>query len=254
MLNYKKYLLLSWFFFASTISSAFGTYLPLPKSVQSKAVYHVKAYQLDKWSCGYNALFNACNIEQYLTKSNKFSNYPLFNHFCSAYLKSKKMDPSKASNNRTLEELAKHLKLQKFQYLVEDKAKGVHPLISGVRISYPAGLPKAKIAIKLQEAKNKKEQEKIKEIKDYLKKNKGKICCAHFVCHIVALGGPHGILITLVQNKQGDRALYVYDNMNLSIHENSLTKKYINYLCKEFNVSKANKFADFKLPNRWSSY
>lgn len=57
----KKFIFTAAFCFVTLCRAEF---LTLPVSLNNRAVYHIKAHQIDEFCCGYNALYNACNLEK----------------------------------------------------------------------------------------------------------------------------------------------------------------------------------------------
>lgn len=213
------------------------TYLPLPASLADKAVYHVKARQINGWSCGYNVLFNACNVEQFFAKSNKNHDYNEFAKVCLPYLKSINRNPKASSNNHVMEKLSKYLKLQKFSYFSFNKSKESAPLISGpVKIVFPGKTSKAKIKLLLDAAWKKRQQEYVSQLKKTLSDAKGNPAFVHIACHISSTDGGHAVLASIVQDPAGKRALYIFDNMNILVKDGSQMKRHIDTLCSTFNI------------------
>lgn len=227
-----------------------GVTLNLPQSLSPMAVYYQKAYQLNEFCCGYNALFNACNVEKACGFPMKFSDYSLFKRECMNYLKPRNLRPLKAVTNKTLDELAHTLRI-KICNLIISASGSIHPIFStDTTIEYNKGTRKGEINRMMQEAIVKREREMIKDLIHCF--NASINCVVHFICTVIADGERHGILVSLVQNSTG-RGLYIFDNMNKSITERSMITNYLKYLCKTFAVSYKIQFQGPLLPDRWPS-
>ena len=100
----------------------------------------------------------------------------------------------------------------------------------------------------LQQAVERRGREVIKRHIDYF--NNSIDCVVHFICIVKADGESHAILASIVQNSTG-RGLYIFDNMNKPITDQSTITKYINYLCKTFAISYKSQFRAPTLPDRW---
>ncbi len=222
--------------------------LKLPQSLSQMAVSYQKTYQLNEFCCGYNALFNACNLERTLGFPLKFSDYSIFKRECMNYLKPRKIGPREAVTNRTLEKLASIMDIRICNLNITSSGV-IQPFSSTpIEVSYYAGTKKSEIDRKMQEAIEKRGREIIKHHIDYF--NNSVDCVVHFICIVKAEGTNHAILVSIVQNSTG-RGLYIFDNMNAPITERSPITKYINYLCKTFAISYKSQFRAPALPERW---
>ena len=225
--------------------------LPLPRKYDYKAVYYVKAYQLDDFCCGYNALFNACNMEAICEMPNKYSNYAQFKSLCMQYLKSQGINPKASVWNSTLDELAQKLGLKKLVNLYIDKeTNNIEPLIQ-TKITYPYFTAKKEVQRLLREAATKHQKDFLQKIKNDVDKSNGRSAMVHFICGFMVKKEPHGILITFLKNNKGGRALFVFDNMNLTIQEHAAIQRYIDFLCALLNVSHRNTFTLPRIPDVW---
>lgn len=228
--------------------------LSLPLIYTNKPIYYIKAHQLDKWSCGYNVLFNACNVEQHCGRINKGANFNHFSSICGTYLNSIYKESHKASTNNILDDLSQKLKLQDNCYLHLDSYNKIEPLLKGsVKIKYYGNPSQTEIDRLFKEAIIKRNQDRINEINKMLNNNKDKLYFVHFFCHVEDTSGPHVLLISLIQNKNG-RSLYIFDNLNAVITQYSQTMQYIDYIYSTFKVyiNSDRNFINF--PNHWPSY
>lgn len=196
-------------------------------SASSKAVYYVKAEELPGFCCGYNALFNACNIEAAFGKSQKYSDRKIFAKTCRQHLKNWQIHPLDVVYNDELEELAKNLGIQNF-YCVSYEPHSVFYIPD-----FPLPSKDARFH---------------NNIKKKLDASTG-LFFVHFVCHLPYEEG-HWILMTLVQNTSG-RALYIYDNLNLAIDEES--QVFIDFFCKSYKISPKGQFQGVQMPAKWPS-
>lgn len=226
--------------------------MPLPTSINSKAIYHVEAHQLDKWSCGYNALFNACNLEQAIGLDNPCSKFEKFSEICTAFIQRKKRKSTDAMSSSEFEDLPYKLKLSRAQYLGLDKTGNVKPdLDEDVYIRATPGMSGSEIEDSLTKEKKRREEALIQSLQREFGNNDD--YCMHFFCHVIADDSGHGILITLVQKDRFNRALYIFDNLNMPITEDSENKKYIDFLCTIFGISFQESFNRYKIdiPDKW---
>jgi hypothetical protein len=234
-------------------SITYAKELPLPKSLQGKAVHFMKSYQLPHFSCGYDVLFNGCSIEHSLGIYNSCSNFNNFKTLCLNYLATKNVKTDQAASNELMAELASRCGLRQFHFFVWDATKKVYPFVSHVSIKYSLGSTETQIRELMKKASLKSEQAVVDNLKTHLKHSMGNLSVMHFVCCITDLAQSHYILVTLVQSAYGYRGLYVFDNMNTTIHEKSQTKQYIHYFCTTFSISNLDKTQVYQFPERWPS-
>jgi hypothetical protein len=243
------------FFFIPFLLSSLALearYLPLPSSFGSRAIYHVEAHQINTWSCGYNALFNACNLEHFLGVSNKYRDFAKFSQLCTAFLQRVSKKKRDGISNVEIEGLALSLGLGKVYYLSPDQKGEVVPLLeSSTFITVPASMSSAQANRLLEQAVKKREQALYSAIHQKLKVQKD--VCVHFVCHVRARREDHCILLSLVQKKGKDRALYIFDNLNGKVTDRSYIKPYIDFISKTFQVSSEQAYRKHKIsiPDRW---
>jgi hypothetical protein len=224
----------------------------VPSSIKEKAVYHVQAHQIDDWSCGYNVLFNGCNLEHFLGRSNTYSDFRKFKQVCVDFIRQRGKQPDDGISNIDIEDLATSLGLQKVQYIVTQPPRRIVPLFdSPTCITVPENIAHREAQKLLQQAVRKREDSIWEDLHKRLKEHKD--TCIHFVCHVVAKREDHCILVSLVQKGGKDRALYIFDNLNGSIKEESHIKRYIDFLCTTFHVSSMKAYSkhNVKLPARW---
>ena len=236
------------------VGSCTAEFLPVPRSLSYKAVYHIKAHQIPGFCCGYNCLFNACNVERLCDIPNKFSNFEYFRNACMNVLTNMGINPEDGVYSDTLDMLAtKYLHMQPLYNVTIDNNLKVTPILTtSTRITYIVGTPKREIERKMEEAKQKRYQETWESIKNRLAKNTTKCQVIHFVCSFKTREGGHSVLIALVQNKSG-RALYLYDNMNYPVTDRSATKQYLEFFSNQFLVSARNQWKFVDIPDIWSS-
>lgn len=235
-------------------SSLYSQYLSLPRSLKSKAVYYVRTKQLDRFSCGYNALFNAANFEQHCGFDNDTHRYPVFERRCMPYINSQGLNPKKTSYNKHTEYLAQNaLKLQPFYHLRIDERRGaIAPILTGeTRISYRSDTSKRDIKRKMRKAASRRRDRVIENIKRRLEDFSGYPVVVHFLCYVnSAKGGRHAVLVSLYQNHTG-RGLYLFDNLNERVSESSDITQFLKYLSRTFHVSSKETFDGYELPHRW---
>ena len=142
MALYKKYILLLYLSISKIVTPNYTSFLPLPAEFAKRPIYYVYASQLNGFSCGYNVLYNACCLEHAKLRYNKFWDKELFKRTVQKYLVSKKAKPHQASMSTWLHELARHIGLENFNYLILENNK-VRPLGEfGVTVEYIIGTPK----------------------------------------------------------------------------------------------------------------
>ncbi len=230
--------------------SAQAEYLKLPNSVRSHAVYYLNSKQLNKYSCGYNVLFNAANLEHSCGFLNPAHKYQVFDQRVMPYLRDFCIDPKSASSNEMVEYLAKQkLFLQPLFYLycLENRVK---PFISNtVSISYPVGTPQHEIDRRMAQEWRSRRNQEVQKVKQHLQDNPYTV--VHFACFVKDQdAGHHAILISLHQNESG-RGLFIFDNMNSTIYESSDITSFIQYLIDTYNISTYYSFDPPQLPHRW---
>lgn len=222
-------------------------FLPLPEALDNQAVYHVKAHQVDDFCCGYNCLYNACNIEEMCGIPNCFSDYTIFKETCLGHLAYKNINPKDPVFNSTLEIISKeYLGLQK-RYYTEYNCKRA----CGFHVEYLPPLPKnAEVHQKpcMHVLPADRAQELFTRIRYRLNTSNNPQDIVHFMFG----ADKHIILISLIQNPTG-RGLYIFDNTNTAITEGSKTKLFIDYLCKFFCISLKNQFSGPYIPYVWKT-
>ncbi len=224
--------------------------IPLPHSLSSEAVDHIRVEQINGFCCGYNVLFNACNVEQSCGYDNCFAHYRIFVDACMNYLQHKNIHPQAGVTNATMGLLAREgVHLKKYCYLYEREG-GIRPDVGTFNYQYELGIAPDELKRLINAEYEKRERSILQGIKDYLADNKSN-ACVHFACHIPGRTD-HVILMSLIQNDSG-RGLYIFDNVNAAILENSRAMRHIRFICNTFNISKKNQFKGPYLPNIWPS-
>jgi hypothetical protein len=232
-INFIKNILLSSLFTFKSYS------LPLPVSLKNRPIYYEKSDQLKDWSCGYNVLFNALNLENRFGQKNKNTEFSNFSKICINYLESLKKKSSEPSTNKMLQELAEKLNLKNFQPINLDKNNKLEATLSvSIKISYTVGLSKQEINSLLLQAKEEKNFAIIQELKTGLNNNNSKEAqFIHLVCHLSSTKQKHWVLASLVKFPTGSKELYIFDNTNSSITEFCEMKKYIDAICTTFDIT-----------------
>ncbi len=234
-----------------------ATFIPLPVSIASKAVFHPQVLQIPGFCCGYNALFNACNLEDWCGFTNCYSDYTVFRELCLGYLNHKAINPHEGVTPKTLDLLSKKgLELRNCCFLSLDHKENRTVeviLFSDTVIFTRRDTPEAEIQDMLKATRNSRMSESLETIKKRLEQSKKSLEIVQFPCGFrTSRGTGHGILISLVQNRTG-RGLYVFDNMNEKIDDASPVKRFIDFLCTEFGVSHKTQFVGPDLPSQWPS-
>ncbi len=238
--------------FLLTFFSVQAEFLPLPRIYDSKAIFYVRAYQLDDFCCGYNALYNACNLERLYDFPNQLSDYSLFQGTCMRYLQREGIHPLSAVTNKTLEWLAKnYLHMQPIYHLMINKQNHIEPLFTtSTRVTFIEGTSRSQVDRMLDSAHRKRGEELIKNMKQEFAQKPGHCKMAHFICAIKVDGTGHWILMTLIYNRTG-KALFIFDNMNLKIAETSQARRYIDFIIQHFGVSSKMHFKGPLMPECW---
>jgi hypothetical protein len=228
-----------------------ASFIPLPTSLSSKAVYHCDVEQLNDFSCRYNGLFNACNFEQCCGFQNPGYAYSFFKRICLDYTRSHGLNPRASSTTIDTETLAyDHLFLQPSAQLGEEYGRIFPYFRTNTSITYDSRTPDHEVQRMLKRAVAKKENDFIQGLCKKLDTDPRKNMVIHFFCSLDLSEGRHCILVSLLQNSTG-RGLYIFDNMNMRLYENCHAMKYIDYLCSTFKVSAKKSFLGPKLPHRW---
>ena len=147
-------------FLLLTPFSVYASYLPLPAQFADKAVYHVKAEQLEDFSCGYNCLYNGCNMEQLCGIENGYSQYQHFQKECKKYIRSQGAYPKKSASTDIIDKLARKLHMQNVCNLEYCKKGKIQPVLPGkVTVYYDCGTPELEMKKKLDQAQEKKDKD-----------------------------------------------------------------------------------------------
>ncbi len=221
--------------------------LPLPASLSAKAVFYVKATHLRQLSCAYDVLYNACNLDECCGITNCYAGYTVFTETCLGYSSHKRSDPRKGIKTDMVKFLKNRFDLQLCglcrrgsevrpfcpeDYEASDMVKALNYSSQGLSWFGPMDCKNGK---KLMEA-----------FKEQFERSKKPCAIAHFFCLITR----HAILISAIKNKTGI-GLYIFDNCNAPINEDSEIKQYIDFICKEFNISPKNQFIGPRIPEIW---
>lgn len=226
-------------------------YESLPKSVNAGAVYYVKTQQLDDFSCSYNALFNACNVDKSCGISNGFSDYGPFSQVSMAYVKSHGLKPKGSASTNDTDELAvKYLKMKNTCNLGFDDKKIIPLLHWHAQITLTGRESKAEQEKMFEREFDRQRQEFFEKIKQQFDSAGGLTRVMHFICTVQDGRTGHAVLVSLVQNETG-RGLYIFDNLNRKISENSQIMRYVHHLSTRYNVSSRDVFKGPQLPDRW---
>lgn len=237
--------------------------MQLPPSLANKAVFHMKAYQVNDFSCSYNALFNGCNMEKLCEFQNPYSDYAQFKSVCLQFIAQKNqrpdkeyfMDPKGGADTTATEELGQlRLRMQPIVSLGfwENNVNNSIVVLCTTEINFWGNPSKKERAEIWKKAQEKRTKECLSAHKARLAKSTKRCEIIHFICTVKSRGVDHAILVSLVQNFSG-RALYIFDNMNEKIGVNSQIMRYINFLCTTYEISTKNLFKALKIPDIWST-
>lgn len=250
-LNRTFYILGRAFVFFTLTTVLRGEYHQVPSPLANRAIYHPVVHQLNLFSCGYNALFNAANFEEWCGFPNPAHRYTIFKNLTLSYLNKKGHRPDRSSDNTITEELGRSiLQLQPLYHLSfykDDRTTIVPP--GEVHISYPEGTSEYEKQRLFAQAFMKMGKEHIRQCRVHLEQHKA-AAVIHFICYVRSREGKHIILISLYQNSSG-RALYLFDNSNEQLSKEHDTVRYLSYLCQQFGISDKNLFTAPHLPRRW---
>lgn len=229
--------------------------LNLPASLGGRAVFHMRADQLQEFCCGYNVLFNGCNIESTCGIPNRFSDYGNFRQACFDYIRPRAIKPLAAVYGIVVESLAEHfLNMQQTCALVFDGDNKIIPLTYGsTMIFVPHDATKAEIDHLHSIERIRLRAEKIAKIWTKLANSTAPCDIVHFFCYNSIGKDGHFLLATLVQNPTG-RGLYIYDNTNRPITEDTQSERLLLYICDTFNISRKDQFSGPRIPEIWPSF
>lgn len=227
--------------------------LPLPQSLNSHAVYHIKVKQLHEFSCGYNALFNGCNVENWCGYSNRMNEFSRFRQACYDFTAAHDIRRKSSLNNKQIEQLARQLGMHRVVHLHIDAYNKVAPLLTKeVRITYAQGTTEAVIKRMLEAEMARQQTAHIQEVKTNLERATVFPYVVHFICIVQVDGTSHGILVTLIKNQTGT-GLYIFDNMNKKISESSQIRRCIEYLVNTFTICPRQSYKGPLFPTSWPS-
>jgi hypothetical protein len=215
--------------------------ITLPPSLSNKPIYHVYAPQLNGFSCGYNALFNICKLE-----NNQYSNLTNFSALINDYLaKYNQRHPVKntvsSSTDAMLYGIARRrMKLDNvyclnFNENNELRVAFCKPL--NVTVTCAAGTPRDVVKEMLRQKSLQKARQRTRRCINILKKrfetmSQGKL---HFVCRVFETAW-HWVLVSLVKTPQGAKTIYIADNLNRPYSDQSGIVRYIKFICNAFNI------------------
>ncbi len=224
--------------------------LAVPQSLANHAIWYKETRQLNRFSCGFNAAFNACNFEQCCGFHNPFSNYAAFERIGSFYANSWGKHPKASLYNYEVTALAEKIAKQAiFPFTV--KQGRVSPLFdTPTNYTYPHGSSKREKDACAKRAVEAREAQLIKGIRKELAAIANKTAIIHFGCFVKSRGEGHIVLVSLLQNWTG-RGLYIFDNMNAPLVEGSDLNSIIEHLKVTFNISARNQFKGPQLPHYW---
>lgn len=208
--------------------------LSITKKFADLAVYQVETEELEELCCVYNALYNACNMEDWCGMPNTYANFETFRDTCVGYLQSIKRNPHEAISFITMNEISsRFLENLHIYKLVMLDGEVVPNLAQQTSLSYGV-----------------RESELCENIRARLSREHGVYALTHFAPFFDSQGIHHTVLIVLFQNRTG-RGLYIFDNCNDRINKHSPLVPFIEFLCKEFQISRRDRFIGPQLPYRW---
>lgn len=184
--------------------------LELPKEFSGKPVYYLHTPCIKGVSCGYYTLNNAIQLERRL-KNELPESVEEFVNFCMRQTTSteKLVDGTTYSQRLSI---AAHYKLSPMWQL------NTTPRLTG---GYDVTIHKD-VATYLKRGVNLHEV-----IDSFLQ---GQFNALHFIGALEVVGEPHAILLSVIRQKDGTSALYVFDNCNLRPGEYPMMYRYIEYL------------------------
>lgn len=205
--------------------------LSLPDNLANKQVEYVKTKQLDGWSCGYNALLNACNVEQKVGNKNPYTKEKVFKNKLASVIASMGKHPRQSTSNKNLAKLSKKLNLKRTAslHLVNGKSELLLP--KSVGVSFPGGTSKAKIQQLLKQAKADRQKRQLNKLVSYFN-GKSKKAAVHFFSSVPG----HWILTSVVKDNNGKKSIQVRDNLNRPIGDHSPIKKHIEFIANKFGI------------------
>jgi len=243
----------------SFLASAFSAgYLhadnAIPRPLDQLAIYYPVATQIPGFSCGYNALFNAANFENWCGFPNPVHDFDIFKSRTMSFLAKRWQNPLDSSDNKLTEALATTVLHVQPLYHLTFSRENKHTIVlsGGVSVEYRKGISQAAIDRLLAEAHVQKIRDQFKDCKNYLASKKSSPAVLHFLCYVMSGVGKHIVLISLYQNSSG-RALYLFDNLNEPLTMQHDTVRYLSFLSQEFNISDKKQFSAPSLPRTWQS-
>lgn len=189
--------------------------LPVPHSLRNKAVYYERVRQLNNFCCGYNALYNACKLEQKLGIANPYSDVKRFENLCLPYIASRGYRPKDNAYTHIIKELSVKLNLTHLESV------GLRGRNNNSLIVHSCYHP----------------DQTMQALKQKLNAPSTRTKVIHFVCIFQLPNGPHGVLVSLVKDSQEQISLHLFDNLNNQLTEGSELKRCIDALITYFGVS-----------------
>lgn len=233
-------------------SDAIGT-IQVPKSLDAYAVFHVKVKQLNEFSCGYNAIFNAANVQQWCGYANYMSDFSRFRQACFDFTSAHGLKRKAALNNKRIEDLARQMGIPSIAIFHLDERRAVAPLLSKeVYVTFRSGTPESEIRHLLENEYKRQQTAYVNSLKTDLGGSTSFPYIQHIVCIVYVNGVSHGILASVIKNSTGC-GLYIFDNTNRLISEGSEIRKCIAFLIETFSVSARRSYTGPSFPTCWPS-
>lgn len=227
--------------------------IPMLPSLSGHAVYQIKVKQLHEFSCGYNALFNGCNVEQWCGYSNRMSEFSRFRQACYDFASVHNIRRKSSLDNKQIEQLASQLGMRTIIHFHIDTYNRVAPLITEeVRVTYTKGTSRAAIDRMLEAEMARQQVAHVQAVKNDLEKASVFPHIVHCMCIVQVDGTSHGILATIIKNQTG-KGLYIFDNLNKKITESSQIRQCITHLINEFSISSSRTYKGPSFPSSWES-
>lgn len=222
-------------------------FLQLAQWCEPLEIYHIKTTQISGYSCGFNALFNACNLERIMGIPNPHNNFSSFQAVCASYMAAHAPGQTtrQALNNKQTMQLSNHLGLQAASYFTRHKGY-VAPFIDHVSVKFPKGTSQAQIQQLMEQKRIQMERDVVQELQKFSFEVPTPYCI-HFMCGISTK--KHVILITLIVTKE-KRILCVCDNLNEHYLQSDL-EEFLLFFASTFSVSPRSSQPFYVFPQRW---
>ncbi len=217
--------------FLSAITTGFSRDLPLPIGLRGKNIFHEETSTIAGFSCGYNALFGACQFEH-----NRYRDPLRFAQFVDKYLHTKRLNSIESSDFNVLRDLSLRLGLKNIHFLSLDNGKVELRLETPSKVRVSVGTPEYMVEKLLEQESQRRQNLVIQKIqRECAKTPRGRVYQAHFICRCF-VGDWHGILVSLVKDRTGQKSLYILDILNHLITPKSDITRHLNYLSAAFHV------------------